>query len=229
MGKPPPGLFVTGTNTAVGKTYVASLIARALRCNGYRVGVYKPAASGCRREGHQIVADDALELWNAAGRPGELSKVCPQCFELELAPHLAALNQGRTIDPALMRSGIDYWRERSDVVVVEGAGGLMSPLGNDEYNADLAYDFGYPLVVVTRNALGTIHETLTTLIAAASYGEGLEVAGIVLNSPRCNAGDSSVSSNQAELESRAVARLLAEVAYEAKDFDRPVDWYALAR
>ncbi len=229
MGNPPPGLFVTGTNTAVGKTYVSALIARALKRAGHRVGVYKPAASGCRREGHKIVADDALELWNAAGRPGDLDMVCPQRFELLMAPHLAALDQGQTIDPTLMRSGIEYWRERSDVVVVEGAGGLMSPLGNDEYNADLAHYFGYPLVVVTRNALGTIHETLTTLIAAASYGEGLDVAGLVLNSPVRNADDSSVTSNRAELEARAVASVLAEVAYEASDFDRQIDWFMLAQ
>lgn len=229
MSKPPPGLFVTGTNTAVGKTYVAAMIARSLRQQGYRVGVYKPAASGCRREGHEIVADDALELWNAAGRPGELERVCPQCFEQMLAPHLAAIGQGQTIDPALLRSGIEYWRERSDVIVVEGAGGLMSPLGDDEYNADLAYDLGYPLVIVTRNALGTIHETLCTLIAAASYGEGLEVAGLVLNSPLAPRDDSSVASNRAELEARAVAEVLAEVRHDAAEFDRPVDWFALAR
>lgn len=229
MSKSPPGLFVTGTNTAVGKTYVAAMIARDLHRAGYRVGVYKPAASGCRREGHQLVADDALELWNAAGRPGELERVCPQCFELMTAPHLAAINQGQVIDPAMLRSGIDYWRERSDIVIVEGAGGLMSPLGDDEYNADLAHDLGYPLVVVTRNALGTIHETLTTLISAASYGEGLEVAGLVLNSPGPNPDDSSINSNRAELEARAVAAVLAEVRYDGADFDRPVSWLSLAR
>lgn len=229
MSKPPPGLFITGTNTAVGKTYVSSLIARALRREGYRVGVYKPAASGCRREGHVLVADDALELWNAAGRPGELERVCPQCFEMMLAPHLAAIDQGQAIDPGLLRSGIDYWRERSDIVIVEGAGGLMSPLGDDEYNADLAHDLGYPLVIVTRNALGTIHETLTTLISAASYGEGLEVAGLVLNSPQGNRDDSSTNSNRAELEARAVAPVLAEVGFDAVDFDRQVPWFSLAR
>jgi dethiobiotin synthetase len=229
MSKPPPGLFVTGTNTAVGKTYVAAMIARDLRLQGYRVGVYKPAASGCRREGHELVADDALELWNAAGRPGELARVCPQCFELMLAPHLAAIDQGQTIDPALLRSGIEYWRERSDVIVVEGAGGLMSPLGDDEYNADLAHDLGYPLVVVTRNALGTIHETLTTLIAAAAYGEGLDVAGLVLNSPFPSRDDSSIASNRAELEARAVADVLAEVHHGGSDFDRSIDWFSLSR
>ena len=65
------GLFITGTDTGVGKTYVAALIVRTLAATGRQVGVYKPAASGCRREGERLISDDALALWNAAGRPGE--------------------------------------------------------------------------------------------------------------------------------------------------------------
>ena len=113
-----PGLFITGTDTGVGKTYVAALIARDLAAAGRRVGVYTPAASGCRREGARLISDDALALWNAAGRPGELERVCPQCFEAPLAPHLAARREGKRLDPALLRSGIDYWKSRSEIVLV---------------------------------------------------------------------------------------------------------------
>ncbi|HYW79764.1 MAG TPA: dethiobiotin synthase, partial [Thermoguttaceae bacterium] len=81
-----PGLFITGTDTEVGKTYVASLIARSLVASGHRVGVYKPAASGCRLEAGVLVSDDAISLWEAAGRPGDLQHVCPQCFAAPLAP-----------------------------------------------------------------------------------------------------------------------------------------------
>src|SRR5947208_11477700 len=132
------GLFVVGTDTAVGKTFVAARIAAALRRAGVKVGVYKPAASGCRRVGRALVSDDAAALWEAAGRPGELKAVCPQRFAAPLAPHLAAKQERKRIDARLLRRGLDYWRRRSDVVIVEGAGGLMSPIGETDYVADLA-------------------------------------------------------------------------------------------
>jgi dethiobiotin synthetase len=229
MTRHTPGLFITGTDTGVGKTYVGCLIARHLRAAGVHVGVYKPSASGCRCEGDTLVSDDALALWRAAGELGELARVCPQRFAAPLAPHLAAWDEGREIDAELLRSGLDYWRKRSDLVLVEGAGGLMSPLGEDEYVADLALDLGFPLIVVARNALGTIHQTLATLIAAAVFKEGLPVAGIVLNQPTPADNDASLAHNRRELELRCVPPVLAELGFGAEDFDDPIDWAALAR
>lgn len=167
------GLFVTGTDTGVGKTYVAALIATELRRAGCRVGVYKPAASGCRRIGGQLICDDAVALWEAAGRPEALEAVCPQAFEAPLAPPLAAAAEGRQIDQRLLLDGFEFWRQRSDVVIVEGAGGLFCPFGDDLYAADLAHRFGLPLVVVAENILGTVNHTLQTLIAAATYRPGV--------------------------------------------------------
>ncbi|MBL9080470.1 MAG: dethiobiotin synthase, partial [Planctomycetales bacterium] len=133
------GLFVTGTDTGIGKTHVAAMIARALVAQGKRVGVYKPAASGCTRDADgNLTSDDAVQLWEAAGRPGDLEHVCPQRFAAPLAPHLAARAEGRELDFDQLRWGLDYWRPRSDVVVVEGAGGLFSPLSDDRLNMDLA-------------------------------------------------------------------------------------------
>jgi dethiobiotin synthetase len=226
--KPAAGLFVTGTDTGVGKTYVGAMIARALRSAGHRVGVYKPAASGCRRQRGKLVSDDAVALWEAAGRPGPLERVCPQRFLAPLAPHLAAREEGRRLDPALLRNGLEYWQSRADVIVVEGAGGLMSPLGDEEYVADLASAFGFPLVVVARNALGTINQTLQTLIAAAAFGDGLEVAGIVLNHPTPPGDDPSMATNRQELASRCVPPVLAEVAWNATALDAHIDWYSIA-
>lgn len=228
MGKRIPGLFITGTDTGVGKTYVGCLIARALHASGLRVGVYKPAASGCPREGAELVSEDAIALWHAAGRAGELERVCPQRFAAPLAPHLAARAEGREIDENLLRSGLDYWLEHSEIVLVEGAGGLMSPLSDEDYVAHLAAEFGFPLIVVARNALGTIHQTLSTLIAAAAFEDGLPIAGIVLNRPSPGNEDPSVLHNACELEARCVPPILAEVWYGAMQFDRAVDWLALA-
>jgi dethiobiotin synthetase len=228
MSERVPGLFITGTDTEVGKTYVASLIARELVAAGRRVGVYKPVASGCRRDGEQIISDDAVALWKAAGRAGELERVCPQRFMAPLAPHLAARAEGREIDIELLRHGLDYWRQRSDLILVEGVGGLMSPIGKEDYVAELAEEFGFPLVVVTRNALGTINQTLQTLITAATFRDGLPIAGIVLNTPALPGEDLSRQTNREELAARCVPPILSEVGWEGDGFDRQVDWADLA-
>jgi dethiobiotin synthetase len=174
------------------------------------------------REG-RLVSPDALALWTAAGQPGTLEAVCPQVFAAPLAPHLAARAEGRRVDAALLRSGLAFWLETCDVVIVEGAGGLMSPISDEDYNADLAEAFGFPLVVVAANELGTINATLQTLVTAATYRDGLNVAGIVLNSPRKRDDDPSVDSNADELARRCVPPLLATVEHGG-GFDRAVDW-----
>jgi dethiobiotin synthetase len=228
-----PGLFITGTGTGVGKTYVAALIAKSLRDSGKRVGVYKPAASGCEIRNGQLVSSDALALWEAAGQPNTLAKVCPQRFAAPLAPHLAARSEGRRVDSQLLREGIQFWQNSYDVVLVEGAGGLMSPLSEEDYNADLAAVFGYPLLVVASNVLGTINATLQTLITASAYGAAgsrehaggsLRVAGVVLNSPAAITNDLSVEHNADELARRCAVPLLAVVEHGG-GFDRGIDWW----
>jgi dethiobiotin synthetase len=202
----------------------------ALARAGQRVGVYKPAASGCRRVGRALISDDAVALWEAAGRPGELNAVCPQRFAAPLAPHLAAREERRTIDGRLLRKGLDYWRRRSDVVIVEGAGGLMSPIGEQQYIADLAADVGYPLIVVVPNRIGAINATLLTLIAAAARPVPLKVAGMVLNDVLPpHAGDPAVQSNRMELELRCVPPVLARLGHGAQAFEPAVDWMTLTK
>jgi dethiobiotin synthetase len=221
-----PGLFITGTGTGVGKTYIAALITQSLRSAGKRVGVYKPAASGCEWEEGRLLSPDAMSLWEAGGRPGTLDQVCPQVFAAPLAPHLAARAEGRRVDAQLLRDGIKFWRETSDIVLVEGAGGLMSPISEEDYNADLAADFGYPLVIVSENVLGTINATLQTLITARHYGNGLHVAGIVLNSPRASDGDASLDSNAVELAKRCTSPLL-EIVRHGGSLNVDVNWLTL--
>lgn len=224
------GLFIVGTDTGVGKTTVACAIASQLQQQGVKIGVYKPAASGCARAGNQLVSSDAVSLWEAAGSPGTLGKVCPQLFEAALAPHLAARQEQRQIDPKLLRTGLDYWRKRSEIVIVEGAGGLMSPLGESEYVADLAKDIGFPLIVVAPNRIGTINQTLQTLIAAETYGGGLPVAGIVLNDvlpPQSH--DPSIASNRCELELRCVPPVLGQLPHGRAKLDVSIDWLEVAQ
>ncbi len=224
----PIGLFVTGNDTGVGKTHVAAMIARAAAADGMRVGVYKPAASGCRRENGHLVCDDAVELWEAAGSPGELEHVCPQRFAAHLSPDQAAQAEGKQLDAELLRTGLDYWRKRSDFLIIEGAGGLMSPLSEEEYVADLAHDFGYPIVVVARNQIGVINQTLQTMIVAMTFRDGLDIAGIVLNRPNPADEDPSLTENRRQLELRSVPPVLAEVPFGANQFSPPIDWTLVA-
>jgi len=223
------GLFITGTDTEVGKTYVTAMIARQLHEEGHSVGVYKPAASGCHKEFGTLISPDAVALWDAAGNHGQLQYVCPQLFRAPLAPHLAARAEGKELDEQLLIDGIDYWTNNSEIVLVEGAGGLMSPMGDDLYVADLADQFGFLLIVVTKNVLGTINQTIQTLITAATFRDGLDIAGIVLNqiSPPQN-DDPSAASNRRELANRCVPPLLAGVSWQATRFDGDVNWFELA-
>lgn len=223
------GLFITGTDTHVGKTRVAACLARQLHAAGHRVGVYKPAASGCRLVGEDVVSDDALELWEAAGRPGSLDAVCPQRFLAPLAPPLAALAESRRLDRQQLRDGFAYWEQHSDCVVVEGAGGLLAPLTDQEFVADLALDLGLPLVIVAANRLGTINHTLQTVFVARHYRAGLPVAGMVLNDvvPLDPTHDPSQLHNAQEIARLAEVPLLATLAHNARDFQPAVDWLSL--
>ena len=192
---PQKGLFITGTDTGVGKTFVACMIARSLCAQGRRVGVYKPVASGGRRVGSETISGDAEALHKAARATCSLSVVCPQTFQAPLAPQQAALLENRDVDCNLLRDGLTAWNGQCDIVVVEGVGGLMSPISKDDYNATLAEEFGYPLVVVAANRLGVINHTLQTVIAAAAFGDGLATAGIVLNQVTAQT-DLSVTTNR---------------------------------
>ena len=229
LKKPPHGLFITGTDTEVGKTYVAAMIVKQLVATGHRVGVYKPVASDCIADGRQLVSEDAVALWEAAGRPLNLDAVCPHRYHAPLAPHLAARSEGRELDAQALRRGIEPWADECDVIVVEGAGGLMSPISDDEYFADLAYDFGYPSVVVAPNMIGAINQSLSALIAATCFRGGLPVAGVVLNDSRIFDDDPSIESNREEIASRALAPVLTRLRHEGEAFDDEVDWMEVAR
>lgn len=228
LNKPPAGLFIAGTDTEVGKTYVATLIIKSLVAAGHKVGVYKPVSSDCISDGNQLVAEDALALWDAAGRPGRMEDVCPQRFRAPLAPHLSAMSEGKRIDTDLLRSGISAWADCCDIVVVEGSGGLMSPVSDDEYTADLVFDFGYPMVLVTPNVLGAINQTLQTLITASCFRDGIDIAGIVLNDAQIFEGDISIDSNHQEIAKRTEIPVLERVKYEQPEIEQ-INWFELAQ
>jgi len=169
------GLFVTGTDTGVGKTVVACALVRGLRARGVDVGVMKPVETGVGPEGPA----DARALREAAGVDDPLEQICPQIFALPAAPTVAARHEGRRVDRQAIRAAFDALAARHDAMVVEGAGGLLVPAADGMSMADLARELGSPLVVVARGALGTINHTLLTLEAATA--RGLRVAGVIVS------------------------------------------------
>lgn len=225
------GIFITGTDTDVGKTAVAVAIARSLVAQGRVVGVYKPVASGIT--GVDAPGGDPMRLWEAAGRPLSLEAVCPQAFYAAMAPPHAAAIEGRSVDDGLARDGLASWTAVSDVVVIEGAGGLFSPLGETTLGVDLAQYFGFPIVVVDSTRLGGIGRTLATVRAARA--EGLRVAACVLSEVLPPAADDGPSSTQAitRLTIAELARRLPEVPvtrlpHGHAAFVPPIDWWKAA-
>jgi len=174
-----PGLFFTGTDTGVGKTFVTAAVARLLRAQGRDVVVCKPVATGARRVGGRWLADDTVALAEAAGLAGDWERVTPWAFPDPVAPPLAARRQGAALTLAAVAQAVrDRARPRA-ALLVEGVGGLLCPLTDEATVADLARDLALPLVVVARRSLGTLNHTLLTLEAARA--RGLAVAGVVVS------------------------------------------------
>jgi dethiobiotin synthetase len=169
------GVFVTGTDTGVGKTVVACLLVRELRRRGFDVGVMKPVETGVDARGPQ----DALALIEAAGGGDPLDDVCPQPFALPAAPVVAAAVEGTAVDLEAVRRAFGRLRKAHSWLVVEGAGGLLVPVAPGISIADLAVSMRLPLLIVARAALGTINHTLLTLEAASA--RHLPVAGVVIS------------------------------------------------
>jgi dethiobiotin synthetase len=174
------GLFITGTDTEVGKTVVAGAIARQLRMDGQDVEVFKPAASGCWRDGSgQLVSGDAAFLAACADSQRPLAEITPVRFQEPLAPNVAAARAEQAVD---LQAIFDGWRriaETGRTVIVEGVGGLLCPISDDFWVIHLARMLAMPVVIVARPDLGTINHTLLTVHTARSAG--LNVAGVVIN------------------------------------------------
>jgi dethiobiotin synthetase len=173
------GLFITGTDTGVGKTIVAAALVRSLISQGHRVAVMKPVASGsdCTAEGLRNA--DALTLMAASNVAAPYDLVNPYCFEPAISPHIAAEEAGITIDTAHIRRDFDTLAAAADIVIVEGAGGWLAPIGPHTSIKDLATALDLPIVLVVGIRLGCINHALLTKLALESHGA--RVAGWIAN------------------------------------------------
>ena len=172
------GLFVTGTDTGVGKTLVTGGIAAVLRQQGLKVGVFKPIASGCRNDG-MLISDDTEFLALCADADYSLSVITPVTYKTPAAPITCVGIEGRPIDYEEIAAAYTYLCDHTDVVLVEGIGGAMVPIDQEHTVLDLAVEFNLPTVIVARPNLGTINHSLLTIEAVRNAG--LPVAGLVIS------------------------------------------------
>ncbi|MGA2776080.1 MAG: dethiobiotin synthase [Steroidobacteraceae bacterium] len=216
----PLRLFVTGTDTGVGKTRVAVGLCHAFAAQGRRVAAMKPVASGCTITPAGLRNADALALQSAMTVRASYADVNPYAFAAPIAPHLAAGDAGTVIEFDLLDRAFERLSLQSDVLVVEGAGGWFVPLGPDRSFADLAAHWDLQPIVVVGLRLGCLNHALLTIEAIER--RGLEVYGWVANS--IDPGFERAADNVASLRSRIAAPCLAVLEHAPN-----VDDSALAR
>lgn len=180
MTQAPSSFFITGTDTGVGKTLVSCALLHLLRREGWRAVGYKPVASGADTQPDgQLVNEDALALQAASSEGFTLAQINPICLREATAPHLAARDEGVAVALPPLVDGFHCLRKQAEVVVVEGAGGLLVPLGEDTDFAMLAQALGLPVILVVGVRLGCINHAL--LSVEALQARGLRLAGWVAN------------------------------------------------
>ncbi len=173
------GIFISGTDTAVGKTLIAAGLVAALKEQGIDVGVMKPLESGAPSFGSSPIPRDALYLKEIAGVIDDLNLINSYCFQIPLAPGVAAEKEGVKIDLQRIKVQYEELKGRHEFMVVEGAGGLLVPIAQGILLPELIKLLELPLLLVARSSLGTINHILLSLFYCQE--EGLEVKGVIMN------------------------------------------------
>lgn len=202
--------FVAGTDTGVGKTLVAAALLRGLRARGERVAGMKPVASGCRATPEGLVSDDALALITEASAPAPYHSVNPYAFAPAIAPHLAALEAGTRIELGELERAFRRLASLATVVVIEGAGGWLTPLDERHTLADFAERVHADIILVVGLRLGCLNHALLT--AQAIDQAGLRLAGWVANGIQPHF--ERAADNVRALRARLRAPLLGRVPYQ---------------
>ncbi|PPD56239.1 MAG: dethiobiotin synthase [Methylotenera sp.] len=154
--------FITGTDTGVGKTFIACKLIQQYVAQGYKVVGMKPVAAGCELVDGEWVNDDVLKLEAASNVKAPRALTNPYSFTEPIAPHIAAELTGKTIEISVIKDAFDALSQMADIVIVEGAGGFLVPLNNTEKLADLAQALNIPVVLVVGIKLGCINHAILT-------------------------------------------------------------------
>ena len=172
-------LFITGTDTDVGKTYVAAGLAASFRNMGIDVGIMKPFAAGDAQKGRYASKDVAM-LSNAAGTKDAEGLVNPQFFPIPASPYTACKSLKSKPRLDIVLSSFEKLQELHDMIIVEGIGGLMTPIHKEYFVADLIKEMNIPAIIVTKSRIGTINHTIMTCQSCKKFK--IPVRGIIINS-----------------------------------------------
>jgi dethiobiotin synthetase len=174
------GIFITGTDTGVGKTVVAAGIVGALRSNSYNACYFKPVLSGAGCQDGRLSPGDTLFVKQFAGLAEDNQNITPYIFQTPVSPHLASEIENRPVDTGIIKAKYEGLKAKYDYIVAEGCGGLAVPLRRDGYMlSDLISDLGMSCLLVARATLGTVNHTLLSVNYAQS--RGLRIKGIIVS------------------------------------------------
>jgi dethiobiotin synthetase len=215
------GFFITGTDTGVGKTLIATALVHGFAQAGRRVVGMKPVAAGASLQDGQLLNEDVAQLITASNIDVPLAHINPYVFESPIAPHIAAAQAGISMSIPKLKLDFEVLANAADVVVVEGAGGFLVPLNDTEDMADLAVALGLPIVLVVGMRLGCLKHALLT--AAAIEARGLRLAGWVANS--IDPQMTNFAENLDSLNQRISAPCLGIVPYSTEVDFRQVSAY----
>ncbi|MDH4164414.1 MAG: dethiobiotin synthase [Nitrospirota bacterium] len=212
------GIFITGTDTGVGKTYVACGVASELRRIGVDVGVMKPAESGCRSRRGSLIPADAISLAKAADAADHLDLINPYRFREPLAPAVAARLERKRIDLNVILRSFQTLATNHDFMLVEGAGGIMVPLTRRLTFLDLAVTIGLPVLIVARPNLGTINHTLLTVEALRQ--RSVPILGISINDSSGNQHGLAEHTSPSVIARMSGVSVLENIGFGQKVWDR---------
>jgi len=204
--------FIAGTDTGIGKTHAACALLHAFRQNGRSAVGMKPVAAGVEENGEN---EDVTLLRNASSLTLDAALINPYCFREPIAPHIAAADEGVSVGLPRIREALAALQEQTDVVLVEGVGGLLVPLAEDFDAADLAVALALPVILVVGMRLGCLNHALLTMEAMQS--RGLKMAGWIAN--RVDPQMRRFAENLATLERKLPAPLLGVIPHGTESTD----------
>lgn len=208
------GVFITGTDTGVGKTFVASQLLTDLRARGHNVAPMKPVQTGCRLRKGVLSAPDLVASLTSAGlkvSSSEKADMAPYCFRMACSPHLAARVAGVRISLKRIEAAYRRLSRSYEGIVVEGAGGILVPLNEKENMLDLMIRLKLPVILVARAGLGTLNHTLLSL--GVLRAAGLTVLGVVLNQVTPGRWGQIEADNRITIERLGGVKVLACIRY----------------
>ncbi|MEW6095766.1 MAG: dethiobiotin synthase [bacterium] len=211
MGK---GLFITGTDTEVGKTVIAAGLAGFFKQKGIKVGVMKPIQTGAIKRNGRLISLDIELMIKASGIIENINLLNPYCLEPPLAPLVASQITGINLDIKKILTAYAKLKAKYEIVIVEGAGGILVPILNNYLMIDLIKDIELPILIVAKPSLGTINHTLLTIKQAQA--EGIRVLGVIINALKEDKAEVAERTNPQIIEELSQVPILAVIPYSHK-------------